>query len=674
MLFKVCLLLRNVVSIRTILIFALLVSTLYHCSFCENIERPVWPLHNSRSLSSTFGEYRPGHIHMGLDIRSRNAKGEAVIGLPVYAVGDGYIERIKIKTTGYGKALYLKLDDGSTAVYAHLDSFIPELEEYVLNLQWTSQSYFQDLYIPAEKFKFSQGDIIAYSGRSATKYPHLHFEIRSPSNRALNPLSQGFSVADNRPPVVKRLAVIGLSPRSEIDGDCLPKTYKVYGGSDGIYYLSGRPRVAGKAGFALECFDQTDSAPNAVSVYRIELILDNQTIFETQFDSCDYESYLQVEIDRDPYLNRQGTGVFQRLFRIAGNEMPFYRGDGILEGDEYDAGEHRLLINVEDIYGNSVQLRGKVVFTGERRLSLPDKINNFTCGNYNQASFNGFQDDLKLDFFDKYLRIGYKKGNPHLQWVNNGIFRINFSKIDDYYAGIMPWSVEFIGHNYLVDAQGKIFKTYNIAMVTPLDGGVLESLDRQFQVIFPPGGVFDTLYAAVEELPLMRDDYDFAHPIAYSFHPRWVPLKRVAELRWNTDNPDIETGIYYLEDGVKPVFLGNTIDSVSIKAGCLNLGTFVIITDTVPPHFRLTNMGKINRDDIPKFNFNLIDTLSGIDHRSIEAFLDGEWILAEYDAPRNAVYVRPRNPLPPGRHILKFRAADRSGNESVQEYEFRVTE
>ena len=62
---------------------------------------------------------------MGLDIKTYGR-----INVPVYASDDGYIERVRVSGTGYGKALYLKHNDGYKSVYAHLNSFHKEIEKY----------------------------------------------------------------------------------------------------------------------------------------------------------------------------------------------------------------------------------------------------------------------------------------------------------------------------------------------------------------------------------------------------------------------------------------------------------------------------------------------------------------------------------------------------------------
>jgi murein DD-endopeptidase MepM/ murein hydrolase activator NlpD len=63
---------------------------------------------------------------MGFDIRTNQRE-----NLPVYAAADGYISRVKIETGGFGQAVYLTHPNGFTTLYAHLNSFYPQLSEYI---------------------------------------------------------------------------------------------------------------------------------------------------------------------------------------------------------------------------------------------------------------------------------------------------------------------------------------------------------------------------------------------------------------------------------------------------------------------------------------------------------------------------------------------------------------
>ena len=75
------------------------------------------PLDISMELAANFGELRPNHWHMGLDIRT-NQK----VNLPVYAAADGYIARVSVEPGGFGQAIYINHPNGYTTLYAHLNS------------------------------------------------------------------------------------------------------------------------------------------------------------------------------------------------------------------------------------------------------------------------------------------------------------------------------------------------------------------------------------------------------------------------------------------------------------------------------------------------------------------------------------------------------------------------
>ena len=85
----------------------------------------IYPVREVAGLySANFGEMRPGHFHAGIDIKT-----DGVEGKPLVAVADGYVSRIVVQAGGYGRAIYLTLRNGQTAVYGHLQRFRPDIEE-----------------------------------------------------------------------------------------------------------------------------------------------------------------------------------------------------------------------------------------------------------------------------------------------------------------------------------------------------------------------------------------------------------------------------------------------------------------------------------------------------------------------------------------------------------------
>jgi murein DD-endopeptidase MepM/ murein hydrolase activator NlpD len=131
----------------------------------------ISPVKIPLAVSANFGELRTDHFHSGLDIKTLGVTGKEVV-----ATAPGYVYRISISPGGFGKALYLRHPSGYSTVYGHLDRFSPEIEEYVNTRQYEEKSYMITLWPSKERFKFNQGDVIAYSGNSGSSSgPHLHY-------------------------------------------------------------------------------------------------------------------------------------------------------------------------------------------------------------------------------------------------------------------------------------------------------------------------------------------------------------------------------------------------------------------------------------------------------------------------------------------------------------------
>ena len=80
----------------------------------------ISPLKIPLLMSANFGELRPNHFHSGIDLKTQGR-----IGLPVYAMDDGYVSRVVVSPWGFGRAVYINHSSGLTTVYGHLDRFAP---------------------------------------------------------------------------------------------------------------------------------------------------------------------------------------------------------------------------------------------------------------------------------------------------------------------------------------------------------------------------------------------------------------------------------------------------------------------------------------------------------------------------------------------------------------------
>ena len=162
-----------------------------------------YPLAIQPRLNANFGEMRPNHFHMGLDLNTQSRE-----NLPVYAPADGYVSRIKIEQGGFGRAIYLNHPNGTTTVYAHMNRFLDPAEIYLKKKQYEQETWKIDLTVPVGFIKVKKGQWIGFSGNTgASEGPHVHFEIRdTKTENCLNPLRHGIAINDHVSPDLFQLA------------------------------------------------------------------------------------------------------------------------------------------------------------------------------------------------------------------------------------------------------------------------------------------------------------------------------------------------------------------------------------------------------------------------------------------------------------------------------------
>jgi hypothetical protein len=338
---------RKYVSVFIFVVLVVLIIGFVRNNYYRNVKSP---LHTELQLAASFGEIRPNHFHMGLDIRTNGKENR-----PVYAVEDGFISLVKIEPWGYGKVVFVQHKDGRTSVYAHLNRFNEAVEKFVRQQQYATQTWAQDIVCSNGSFPVRKGELIAYSGNTGrSEGPHLHFELRdTKSGNNLNPALYGFTVDDNTPPSIqglywydRRYSTYEKGPTAiDIDGE------------KGVY-RSGRKMVKVSApvvSLGLRAEDRVDGSRFRYGIYKAQLFLDDQLIHEFVLDHIPAADsrYVNACID---YSYRLSSGLtIQHLSKLGGNKLDIYkRGDGLIY--LRDTLQHRVKILVSDVAGNESEL------------------------------------------------------------------------------------------------------------------------------------------------------------------------------------------------------------------------------------------------------------------------------------------------------------------------------
>ncbi|MEY4703336.1 MAG: hypothetical protein RIR96_1233 [Bacteroidota bacterium] len=312
-----------------------------------------WPVKSVPAIVANFGELRPNHYHMGLDCRT-----EGKVNLPILAAADGFISKIHIDATGFGRTLYVDHPNGLTTVYAHLNDFYPELETYLEKEQYRLQKWNVDLFPKKDQFKLSKGQFIAYSGNTGgSQGPHLHFEIRDTrTEKVLNPLFFGFQIQDNIAPDIIRLA---MYDRRYSTYEQSPKIIALKK-SNGVYRPVSGSLLANtdQLSFAITAFDRYSGSTNQNGIFSAVLSMDGKEITGFELDEIGYDETRNHNAHIDYKTRASGGPWLQHISPLPGFQNSIYRtadgSDGIIRLKDLEM--HEIEIKVMDVQGNTSTL------------------------------------------------------------------------------------------------------------------------------------------------------------------------------------------------------------------------------------------------------------------------------------------------------------------------------
>ncbi len=620
-----------------------------------------FPLDGHRALSGTFGELRSNHYHSGIDLKTGGKT-----GAPVRAIDDGYVYRILVSPFGYGNALYIKHPDGNFSVYGHLSHFQDRITRLVEDRQWADRQMSQDLYLGQHDLPVSKGDIIAWSGNSGSSQgPHLHFEIRDPQERILNPLEWFRSeIADARPPVLQQIGIEPLDIDSRVNG-AFDKLSLVPEGSAGQYRIAQLIQVQGRIGIEYEGHDLLDAAANHCGINYARLYLDEELIHEFALDRYAFDEKRLINLHFD-YAHFQKTKKkLQRAYVEPGNLFPAnrpYRDQGtLLLTDDL---VHNLRLELGDFHGNTTRLDARI-----QRKTAP--------GSFPAQPVYHAEPVVQVDIRRNILLLRATK--PHASYQGGLLVESIYGE----QSRLMP---------AYMDAKGMVF-------LMPLDRY------RYPRIIRDEIGKWVHTFPLMEELLPFQNNLIEAGPLTLM-----VPYRSVADrvpieiLPENAPGPVVgelyrigSPGIPVLEPfvvsirppenwqggklvvarqkGARWEFLGASPgEGGAIVGSSLEFGAFALIADPAGPVIRPQNFSHqgILSGSIDRLSLHVSDAVSDLDHMSLYATVDGQWVPFSYDFRINSITWRWKQRPAAGWHDLEVSLRDKAGNLSIGRFRFKT--
>lgn len=401
------------------------------------------PLDIPMQLSANFGELRPNHWHMGLDVRT-NAKEN----LPVYAAAEGYIAKVGIRPQSFGRYIIINHPNGLSTLYAHLNDFYPELENYVTEQQYKQQSWAVELSFEKNQFPLTKGAFFAYSGNTGgSKGPHLHFEIiDTKTDKRLNPLLFNFPLQDNFPPSLIKLA---MYDRSKSVYAQTPVFFALKN-TDSGYIIPKKPVIKmglDKISFAIQAYDKMGGGGSNNGVYSAKLYLDDEPQVSFILDSIDYNETVYMNAHIDYRIDYNGGVYLQHLSQLPGDHCPVYKqikGDGVINLS--DTNMHLISIDIKDPNGNTSQLNFAVQY--DDSLAEEDLYQNYSLkfapNKMNVVEKEDFKMQLSEDCLYDTVPVLYYRNNSASYNSVTALHQVNdasYPTHDDVTVSIKPTKI-----------------------------------------------------------------------------------------------------------------------------------------------------------------------------------------------------------------------------------------
>jgi hypothetical protein len=581
----------------------------------------LWPLPIHEGCPSIFGESRSNHFHGGVDFRTHREE-----GWPVLAPADCGVERIRREPSGYGRVIYLKLDDGRTVVFGHLCRFAGGalgLEDRLRKACAKEGTSFPGDISFDPPVRVKAGQVVAYSGQLGIGSPHLHMEVRDGDDQ-LDPFVEGLPTpAGLAAPRILGVTFVPRDASSLVDGSFLPLRMKAIRRADGVYALERAIRLQGAVDAALVVDDSYGTEDIRCGINIAEASVNGKEFFRADIRRFDLKQTFQGP---SFWMADQGWDGAEAILlrKDKAVNIPGIEGDGLPHAT--DSRERTLRATARNRAGHAATV---TAILQEDRSALPLRTDLPGRG-FRLTGHRFLTGGLLLE-----LKRRDRLGGTSLTLGGRALdgFLVREEKGDEL-SVLIPLD-SFPEKGGALAAGGE-----DLGLSVGTGPSVLECGGIRLRI---PEGAWATSTEGKGERP----------SAAFRVHPPGLRPKAAVIFPKASGS-----GMWALGAGGR--FMGTAGGEVPYKGD----GSYALRLDKTPPAWGKPFRATIPHLDAPEIRVSLKDAGSGPDVTTLKAKVDGKPVYPDWDADAGVVRFDASG-LAPGSHTIEASVSDRAGNRAA---------
>jgi hypothetical protein len=206
------------------------------------------------------------------------------------------------------------------------------------------------------------------------------------------------------------------------------------------------------------------------------------------------------------------------------------------------------------------------------------------------------------------------------------------------------------------------YDVFTLHPITRQQGGTVLSDDGAFRLVFPPNGVYETMYVRLEH-----------ERGSYAAEPGDVLLDRGATVEMDIP-PNLagkRVGLFSTDGDLNLLSWRRGATETTLRGRVTRfLGRYAIMEDETPPS--IARVTTEYRGGTLSGSFRITDDRAGVNASSIRVMLGETMLIPEYETETKRVRFSERLHLKKGRHTLVIEASDDMTNTRRTEHAFNV--